>query len=102
MAKRVRSAKGVVVDFDLIAIKEQMASAPAPLDVKKRQDFIDRRMRRRLKKKPALRPGKVAAAVVPEAKIVENSPEGEQVAVREAPKEVETPKRKQRARPKKK
>lgn len=98
MAKRVRSAKGVVVDFDLIAIKEQMAAAPAPLDVKKRQDFIDRRMRRRLKKKPAIRPGTVAA-VEPEAKVVENSPEGETLATRE----VAIPKKttKQRARPKK-
>lgn len=84
MGKKVRSAKGVIVDFDLMAIKEQMAAAPAPLDVKKRQDFIDRRMRRRLKKKPNLRPT-VIAPVDTEAKIVENSPENEKLVERKAP-----------------
>ena len=99
MGKQVRSAKGVVVDFDLIAIKEQMAAAPAPLDVRKRQDFIDRRMRRRLKRKPNLQPAKVAP-VEPKTDIVENSPEGEQLATREV---RETPRKtsRQKARPKK-
>lgn len=95
--KSVRSARGVIVNFDLMAIKEQMASAPAPLDVKKRQDFIDRRMRRRLKRKPALQPAKVAP-VEPEAKVVENSPEGEQIATRE----IEAPKKTSRQKAKRK
>jgi len=50
MTKKVRSAKGVQVDFDLLRIKEQIASSPPPMDVKKRQDFIEKRLRRRLKK----------------------------------------------------
>jgi hypothetical protein len=50
MSRKVRSAKGEVVDFDLLKIKEQMASAPPPTDVRARQDFIDKRLRRRLKK----------------------------------------------------
>jgi len=50
MGKKVRSAKGELVDFDLMKIKEQIASAPPTLDVKARQDFIDKRLRRRLKK----------------------------------------------------
>ena len=50
MGKKVRSAKGELVDFDLLKIKEQMASAPPPTDVRARQDFIERRLRRRLKK----------------------------------------------------
>jgi len=48
--KKVRSAKGEMVDFDLLKIKEQIASEPAPLDVKARQDHIDQRLRRRLRK----------------------------------------------------
>jgi len=53
MGKKARSARGVVVDFDLMKIKEQMASAPTPLEVKTRQNFIENRLKRRLKK-PAL------------------------------------------------
>ncbi len=56
MGKKVRSAKGEMVDFDLLKIKEQIASAPAPQDVKLRQDFIEKRIRRRLKKVPAPAP----------------------------------------------
>ena len=50
MPKKVRSAKGEIVDFDLMKIKEQMANAPEPTNVEARQDFIDQKMRRRLKK----------------------------------------------------
>lgn len=50
MGKKARSARGVVVDFDLMKIKEQMASAPTPLEVKTRQNFIENRLKRRLKK----------------------------------------------------
>lgn len=50
MGKKIRSARGETVDFDLLKIKEQIASAPAPTDVRARQDFIDKRLRRRLKK----------------------------------------------------
>lgn len=51
MARKTRSAKGVVVNFDLMKIKEQIASAPPSIDVRKRQDFIESRLRRRPKKK---------------------------------------------------
>lgn len=48
--KSVKSARGQIVDFDLIRIKEQMASAPKTVDVKNREDYIERRNKRRLKK----------------------------------------------------
>lgn len=48
--KKVKSVRGELVDFDLIQIKEQMASAPPPSDVRHRQDFIESRMRRRARK----------------------------------------------------
>lgn len=50
MGKKVRSARGVVVDFDLMKIKEQIAAAPTPMEVKARQDFIENRLKRRIKK----------------------------------------------------
>lgn len=46
----VKSAKGVEVDFDLLKIKEQIASAPKTTNVQAREDFIDRKFKRRLKK----------------------------------------------------
>jgi len=54
MGKRVRSAKGVLVDFDFLKIKEQLASAPPPIEVKNRQNFIENRLKRRLKKATAV------------------------------------------------
>lgn len=47
MGRQIRSAKGVLVDFDLIKIKEQMTDSPTPIDVQARQEHIDDRMRRR-------------------------------------------------------
>jgi hypothetical protein len=46
----VKSAKGALVDFDLLKIKEQIASAPKTTNVQAREDFIDRKFKRRLKK----------------------------------------------------
>lgn len=50
MGKKVKSARGELVDFDLLKIKRQMASSPPTADVKARESFIDRRLRRRVKK----------------------------------------------------
>lgn len=50
MPKKVRSAKGVVIDFDLMQIKQQLESAPKPLNVEGRRNFIDDRLRRRSRK----------------------------------------------------
>ena len=50
MANIVKSARGVSVDFDLLKIKEQIANAPKPTVVQAREDFIDRKFSRRVKK----------------------------------------------------
>lgn len=50
MPRKVRSAKGEMIDFDLLKIKQQIASAPKTTDVKKREDFIDKKLRRRVKR----------------------------------------------------
>jgi len=46
--KGVLSARGERVDFDLIKIKQQMATAPKAVTVKAREDFIDQKFKRRL------------------------------------------------------
>mgnify|MGYP003582219939 CR=1 FL=1 len=38
---QVRSARGDVVDFQLLQIKQQLAAAPAPKTVDERRRFID-------------------------------------------------------------
>ena len=47
---KVRSAKGEDVDFDLLKIKAQMAASPKTTSVQAREDFIDRKFKRRLRK----------------------------------------------------
>lgn len=51
MGKKVKSAKGEIIDFDYLKIKAQLAAAPTPVEVKNRQNFIENRLKRRLKKK---------------------------------------------------
>lgn len=53
MAKPTRSARGELVDFDLLKIKQQMAATPTPPPVAARENFIDQRFKRRLKKAKA-------------------------------------------------
>lgn len=41
MSRKARSARGDLVDFDLLAIKQQLAQAPATVGVNDRRRFID-------------------------------------------------------------
>ena len=50
MSSVIKSARGVVVDFDLLKIKQQIASAPKTNVVQAREDFIDQKFKRRLKR----------------------------------------------------
>lgn len=43
MPKLVRSARGELVDFELLAIKAQLAAAPVPKAVEERKQAIDER-----------------------------------------------------------
>lgn len=43
MAKLVRSARGDMVDFELLAIKAQLAATPVPKKVEARKQAIDAR-----------------------------------------------------------
>ena len=49
MAKKVRSARGVIVDFDLLKVKQQIAESPT-IDVSARENFVEKRLRRRTKR----------------------------------------------------
>lgn len=41
MPRNIRTARGDVVDFDTIIIKQQIAQAPMNIDVERRKNFID-------------------------------------------------------------
>ena len=41
MGKLIRSARGELIDFELLAIKQQLASAPVPKAVEQRKRAID-------------------------------------------------------------
>jgi len=41
MAKYVRSAKGQIVDFELLAIKAQLAATPVPKKVAERKQAVE-------------------------------------------------------------
>lgn len=63
MGKKVRSARGIEVDFDLLKIKQQIAEAPN-VNVTPRTEFVEKRLRRRTKR--AVVPTPVAKIVEPE------------------------------------
>ena len=50
MPHHVRTARGKIIDFDLMKVKTQIASAPKPVAVQNRENFIDRKLRRKLRK----------------------------------------------------
>jgi len=93
MPKKVRTAKGQIVDFDLLKIKEQMVDAPSPANVKARQDFIDQKMRRRVKR---VKDQLAEAKKNPKQPPVEVKPKLETQAAEQGPKidEVKPQKRK--------
>ena len=46
----VRSARGELVNFDLLKIKQQMADIPKPVVVEARENFVDNKFKRQLKR----------------------------------------------------
>jgi hypothetical protein len=41
MPRTVRTARGAVIDFDVIILKQQLAQAPMNIEVARRKEFID-------------------------------------------------------------
>lgn len=69
--KGARSARGEIVDFDLLRIKENLATSPKGQTVKAREDFIDNKFKRRMRRlteataaAPAIAPIQAAPQVV--------------------------------------
>lgn len=50
MPKLIRSARGEMVNFDLVLIKQEIAANAAPTNVSSREDFIESRIRRRTRR----------------------------------------------------
>ena len=70
--RAVKSMRGIVVDFDLMEIQQQLARTPKTADVELREDFVDRRLRRRQR---AAERTKQLAAEAAQA-LVDVAPEG--------------------------
>lgn len=62
MLKQVRSARGTIVDFQLLAIKSQLAAKPAPKDVIDRRSFIEERDGVKAKNSPPITPAETVDA----------------------------------------
>jgi len=100
---RRRTARGEIVDFDLIKAKQQMTTKPPPKEVSVRQEIIDRRLR---KKATAMNPSPLNTTpvkpVAPEPKEVVE-PETPEVVEVETSENVESdtpPRRRQKTKPK--
>ncbi len=52
MSRKARSARGELVDFDVLAIKQQLASTPVPVGVNERRKFIDEKDGIKIKEVP--------------------------------------------------
>lgn len=63
MPRIVRSARGDIVDFDLIAITNQLASAPVPVSINERRQFID--------DKDGIKPNKKVGTAIPSGPVHE-------------------------------
>ena len=80
MSKKARSARGDLVDFDLLAIKQQLATAPVPVSVDQRRRFIDEKDG--IKAKPALPSAMMMALEA--AEVSESAAESEVAEVSES------------------
>ena len=59
--RKARSAKGEIVDFDMIDIKQQLANIPTQVNVSLRQQYVDEKSSK-AKPKPGVVPEYIQAA----------------------------------------
>lgn len=81
--------RGQIVDFDIIRIKQQIASAPKTTNVRAREDFIERRLRRRIKRVNPLGAIRKGTAQTPQQPNI--TQKGPASGLKELPKKTETP-----------
>lgn len=102
--RKTRSMRGEEVDFDLMDVKAQIASQPKTTEVAARQDFIESRLNRRLKRKldreKKLKEDQANEEITKKEKVIETSVATTKEPV--APVEVEKPAPKARKIKKKK
>jgi hypothetical protein len=66
MARTYLSAKGSVVDFDAVMIKQQLAQAPMQIEVERRKKFIDSKEQGVKRPAPPPVPTELPTAVIPD------------------------------------
>jgi hypothetical protein len=66
--RKITSARGETVDFDLLMIKQQLAAAPQNIEVARRQTFIDNKEQgKSTRKKPVIEENQPLPVVKPAA-----------------------------------
>lgn len=73
MSKFARSARGNLVDFDLLAIKQQLAMTPTAVGVDQRRKFVDEKDGIRVKSDKVNTEAKMSAALAMAFEAVEAS-----------------------------
>lgn len=74
MSKGVKSARGATVNFDLLKIKQQMATAPKPTVVQARESFVDTKLKRRVRRlSNAVKPAIIDDSEVQQEDVVETN-----------------------------
>lgn len=82
MSKSARSARGETIDFDLLAIKQQLSTTPVPVGVNARRRFIDEKDGLKTRENSIYTPEPMSAAMskslsqqqVPQPEPVEGNP----------------------------
>lgn len=59
--KQARSARGEIVDFGELMIKAQIAATPT-IEIKPQENFLDKRMKRQIKKAASVQAAETAEA----------------------------------------
>lgn len=62
MSRQARSARGEIVNFDLLSIKQQLATLPVPVGVDQRRKFVDEKDGVKTKAAPAPLPSALSLA----------------------------------------
>jgi hypothetical protein len=96
----VRSARGVLVDFDHLIIKQQLGQTPTTTDVKAREDHVDERLKRRAIRR-AQKLAKLAKADIDAELLPEDSDLGEDFNIDDSVEEAAVVTRKQQIKPSK-
>jgi hypothetical protein len=73
MSRKARSARGDVVDFDVLAIKDQLATRPVPVGVDQRRRFIDEKDGIKTRQQIPVAPVPAALAMAVEAVAIQET-----------------------------